>query len=58
MRGFTLNEFLKLLEELSLTALDVMDEGMIVYDDGYWKGAKARFKEVKKAYELRKIDIG
>jgi len=58
VRGFTPDEFLKLLEELSLTALDAMDEGVIVYDDGYWKEAKAKFEEVKKAYELRRIDIG
>jgi len=58
VRGFTPDEFLKLLEELSLTALDAMNEGVVVYDDGYWKEAKARFEEVKKTYKLRRIDIG
>jgi len=43
---------------LDLTALDALQEGVALYDDGFWKEAKETFRKAKKEYRLRKIKNG
>lgn len=43
---------------LDLTALDAVGEGVVLYDDGFWKEAQRTFRAAKKEYGLRKIRGG
>lgn len=57
-RAYTPMEFLDALWSLDLTALDAVDEGIVLYEDGFWNEAKEAFMAVKKEYRLRKIRGG
>jgi predicted nucleotidyltransferase len=54
VKGYTRNEFLKMIEKRNPTALDSLVEGKIIADDGFWEIAMNKFEEVKKRYELVK----
>ncbi|NJD77967.1 MAG: nucleotidyltransferase domain-containing protein [Candidatus Methanoperedens sp.] len=54
VKGYTKDEFLRMIEKRNPLALDALVEGKIIIDDGFWKIAKDRFEEVKKKYELVK----
>jgi predicted nucleotidyltransferase len=54
VKGYTKNEFLKMIEKRNPTALDSLVEGKIIVDDGFWEIAMNKFEEVKKRYELVK----
>ena len=54
VKGYTRNEFLKMIETRNPTALDSLVEGKIIVDDGFWEIAMNKFEEVKKRYELVK----
>jgi len=54
VKGYTRNEFLKMIEKRNPTALDSLVEGKIIVDDGFWEIALDKFEEVKKRYELVK----
>ncbi len=54
VKGYTRNEFLKMIEKRNPTALDSLAEGKIIVDDGFWEIAMNKFEEVKKRYELVK----
>ena len=41
-----------------LTALDAMEEGIVLYDDGFWKEAQEAFQVAKREYGLKKIRDG
>ena len=58
VRAYTSDEFKEALKGLSLTALDAVSEGVAIYDDGFWEEMERYFKEVKKAYRLRKDKVG
>lgn len=53
-RGFTPDEFLKLIENCSPTALDAVHEGKILFDRGFIQTARIRFKEISDRYKLKK----
>jgi hypothetical protein len=44
---YTKKEFLNLLEMKSLTALDSLEEGIILYEDESFSGIKAKFEAMK-----------
>ena len=46
--AYTRKEFLKALENLSPSALDAMEYGKVLYDNGFYKVAKKKFEELKK----------
>jgi len=46
--AYTRKEFLKALENLSPSALDAMEYGKVLYDNGFYKVAKKKFGELKK----------
>ncbi|ACS91077.1 nucleotidyltransferase domain-containing protein [Thermococcus sibiricus] len=46
--AYTRKEFLKALENLSPSALDAMEYGKVLYDDGFYNVAKKKFEELKK----------
>jgi predicted nucleotidyltransferase len=52
VKGYTRNEFLKMIETRNPMALDALVEGKVIVDDGFWEAAKNKFEEVKKRYEL------
>ncbi|MDP3105974.1 MAG: nucleotidyltransferase domain-containing protein [Candidatus Methanoperedens sp.] len=54
VKGYTRNEFLKMIEKRNPMALDALDEGKVIVDDGFWEVARDKFEEVKKRYELVK----
>jgi predicted nucleotidyltransferase len=54
VKGYTRNEFLKMIEKRNPTALDSLMEGKIIVDDGFWEIAMNKFEEVKKRFELVK----
>ncbi len=57
-RAYTPDEFLDAIWALDLTALDAMGEGVVLYDDGFWKEARKAFQVAKKEYGLKKIKGG
>lgn len=54
VKGYTRNEFLKMIEKRNPLALDALVEGKVIVDDGFWGIAKNKFEETKKRYELVK----
>jgi len=56
IKGYTRNEFLKMIEKRNPLALDALVEGKVIADDGFWEIAKNKFEETKKKYELVKED--
>ena len=54
VKGYTKNEFLKMIEKRNPLALDSLVEGKMIVDDGFWEIAMNKFEEVKKRYELVK----
>ena len=54
VKGYTKNEFLKMIEKRNPIALDSLVEGKVIVDDGFWEVAKNKFEETKKKYELVK----
>lgn len=54
VKGYTRKEFLKMIEKRNPIALDALNEGKVVVDDGFWEVARDKFEEVKKRYELVK----
>ncbi|SNQ60089.1 nucleotidyltransferase domain-containing protein [Candidatus Methanoperedens nitratireducens] len=54
VKGYTKNEFLKMIEKRNPLALDALVEGKVIVDDGFWQIAKNKFEEIKKKYELVK----
>ncbi len=57
-RVFRPEELFKALEEFRLTALEAGDQGVPVYDDGFWPTFKARFEELRRAYGLERTEVG
>ncbi|MEM3693860.1 MAG: nucleotidyltransferase domain-containing protein [Candidatus Bathyarchaeia archaeon] len=57
-RAYTPKDFLDALWALELTALDAIQEGIVLYDDGFWMEAKKAFQRAKRAYRLRRISDG
>lgn len=57
-KGFTPHEFLRMIAECSMTALDAVHEGVVLYDTGFVKDARRRFREVTRKYRLRKLKDG
>lgn len=54
VKGYTRKEFIKMIEKRNPIALDALDEGKVVVDDGFWEVARDKFEEVKKRYDLVK----
>ncbi len=54
VKGYTKDEFLRMIEKRNPLALDALVEGKIIIDDGFWGIAKDKFEETKKRYELVK----
>lgn len=54
VKGYTRNEFLKMIEKRNPMALDSLVEGKLIMDDGFWKIAMIKFEDVKERYELVK----
>ena len=54
VKGYTKDEFLRMIEKRNPLALDALVEGEIIIDDGFWGDAKDKFEETKKRYELVK----
>jgi len=54
VKGYTKNEFLKMIEKRNPIALDSLVEGKIIVDDGFWEIARNKFEDVKKRYDLVK----
>lgn len=54
VKGYTRNEFIKMIEKRNPMALDSLVEGKIIIDDGFWKIARIKFEDVKERYELVK----
>ncbi len=57
-RAYYPDEFIRALYSLDLTALDAVNEGIPIYDDGFWGRAKKEFKKVRRIYKLIKIEDG
>ena len=58
-RIFTPGEFSELLRRrTSLTVLDALEEGVVLYDDGFWRGVRAEFEEMKKKGLVEKTPTG
>lgn len=57
-KGFTPFEFLKMIEECDMTALDAMYEGVVLHDTGFIERARRKLREVTRKYKLRKLKDG
>jgi len=57
-RIFTPDQFERLLERGGLTALDALEEGVALYDDGYWRRMKTIFEKMKSRGRLVKMEDG
>ena len=57
-RVFTPERFRELLRSFSLTALDALEEGIVLYDDGFWRELKTEFERMKASGQVEKIPIG
>jgi hypothetical protein len=55
--GFTPDEFVGGLKNLSLLCLDAVYWGKVVFDDGFWKKAIYSIKEIEKDYGIRESII-
>ncbi|MGQ9719680.1 MAG: nucleotidyltransferase domain-containing protein [Nitrososphaerales archaeon] len=53
--AYTTKEFEKMLKKRHPTALDALDEGVVLYDDGYFKQIKKVFRKFKKELGLVKV---
>jgi len=54
---YSKREFLHLLENFDLMALDAVYYGKVVDDDGFWVEVKRRFRKMERKYELQKIPL-
>lgn len=52
VKGYTRDEFLKMIEKRNPLALDALVEGKVIADDGFWEVARNKFEDVIKRYEL------
>ena len=50
-------EFLHLLENFDLMAMDALYYGKVIYDDGFWVKVEKKFREMESKYELQKLPI-
>jgi len=50
-------EFLELLEKFDIQALDAVLYGRVVYDDGFWRTVKMKYREMEKKYGLKQIPL-
>ena len=57
-RVFTPERFRELLRSFNLTALDALEEGVVLFDDGFWREVKAEFERMKASGWVEKIPIG
>lgn len=57
-RAYTPDDFLDAIWALDLTVLDAVHEGIVLYDDDFWKKAREAFQAAKKEYGLKKIKAG
>ncbi|RLI38053.1 hypothetical protein DRO60_03850 [Candidatus Bathyarchaeota archaeon] len=57
-RVFTPDGFRDALRAFSLTALDALEEGIVLYDDGFWRDVKAEFEEMKRRGIVKKTSFG
>lgn len=53
----TKKDFMAMLEDFDVHALDAIYYGKIIYDDGFWKDVKNKFKQIEIKYELDKTDL-
>lgn len=54
VKGYTRNEFLKMIEKRNPLALDAIVEGRVIKDNGFWDTVIKKFDETKTKYELIK----
>jgi hypothetical protein len=54
--GYTTKEFEVMLRKKHLTALDALEEGLILYDDGYLPKIKKLFEKTKEELGLVKVE--
>ena len=57
-RIFTPEEFEEMLRSFSLTALDALEEGVVLYDDGFWRKMQAIFESMERDGLVKRIDGG
>ena len=57
-RGYTSKELIDAIERFDLTVMDAIEDGIPVYDDGFWRKARERFEAVRRAFKLRRTDVG
>ena len=57
-RIFTPEGFRRALSLGSLTALDALEEGVVLYDDGYWREMKELFSKMKRSGQIEKMPFG
>jgi len=57
-RVFTPEEFEEMLRSFSLTALDALEEGVVLYDDGFWRKMRAVFERMERDGLVKRIDGG
>lgn len=57
-RAYSPEEFLDAIWALDLTALDAVEEGVVLYDGGFWRKAQEVFRSTKEEYGLKKIRDG
>lgn len=50
-------EFLSLLEHLDIQALDAVSYGRVVYDDGFWRIALERYRQIERLHKLNQIPL-
>lgn len=56
--GFYPEEFLRLLQQGNLFALDIMHDGCILYDDSFLSGAREIYQKTLQRYKLERTEKG
>jgi len=50
-------EFLERLERFDIQVLDAIFYGKVIYNDGFWRTVKMKYKEIEKKYGLEQIPL-
>lgn len=56
--GFFPEEFLEYLRGMRFLAFDIVAEGTVIYDDGFYQKIRETFDEVVKTHGIRKLKHG
>jgi len=55
---YTEDEVHEALRSFDIALLDALEHGIVLHDDGFWRGLKGQFSNFKEEWELVEVDEG